>query len=243
MSYNPHRHSKKRTRTQPNSRFNGTKRSDIARRQGLGAAVTISSEDRTAHGYANEVFKSKKFTVRNELIAAGNAYPFGKNAKQDRVYHVISGTLVVTHDNGDETVVTKFPPGNAFVAERNKAYSVASMNAPVELVVVEDTGYAKNFKIEQQGVVAPVDEEIFSAGPTAPATARRKDQSKAKSQAITAAKKRARKTKPKLSAGPTQAVTGPGIGQSVGRNITTNANSHAVDGVNPMPGGPGAYRD
>lgn len=258
MSYNPTRaknfYGKKRRRVQPSSRHHGIKKSDIQRRAGLGTTVPVSANERTTHGYAHQVFEGKKFTVRTEILAAGNATPFGINEKADRVYQVTRGVLFVTHEEGEESKITRVQPGASFVAAKGTKYNVASSTEDVEIVIIEDSGYEKNFKGTLPGTVSEVEEEIFNPGPAANQTtsARRKDQTKAKAQAVTAARKRGRRRPVKTAAPPTPAVTTvsgrtqelqPKELRRAGKSKANNANSASVQGVNPMPGGAGSYRD
>ena len=258
MSFNPVRaknfYKNPSRRRRPADPRAGTKHSDIMRRQGVGLTVPGTNRFGTGTGFASDVFKGKDFTVRSEVLHAGNATGFGFNQEGDRVYQVMRGNLFITvgNDEGGKDIV-QIQTGGQFVAPRGMQYNVATSTEDVELLIIETAGYDDTWDEQEPGVARPVENPTQqSAGPATPTT-RRLDQTKAKQQAVAAARqtarRRGRRPAPKVAAGPTPAVQGGGgattqTGSSkLGRNTTTNANSGNVTGVSPMPGGPGAFRD
>lgn len=243
MSYNPTRAanfyrntSKRRMRTPPKG--SGVKHSDIMRRQGIGQEVPLQGRVTTSTGISAPIFEGGKFTVRTEVINAGNQHPYGVNENSDRVYRVLSGVLYVTVCTGmqndpekgvqEHKEVRQVQAGSTFQAAKGLRYSVSSSNAEVELLIIEDKNYDKGWKTLEEGVVRAAENTLSGTTPDSPRPTRRRDQSKAKAAAQAQARKR---------------VPQPTTSGKVGRNKSGDANSAAVPGVNPMPAGPGAYSD
>jgi mannose-6-phosphate isomerase-like protein (cupin superfamily) len=254
MSYNPvraknfYRNTSKRPRRQdPHA---GIKHSDIMRRQGMGQTLPTEGRQQTPHGFGATIFSGEDFNVRSEIIAAGNNLGFGVNEEADRVYQVIRGPLfvIIEGEQGTKDVLQVQDGGN-FRAPRGLKHGVASSGTnDVELLVIESASYADTWQQIEDGVARTSEDlaaytnnqaaqqaqiNIADAPP-----ARRRDQSKAKKQAVKEAAKR-RRRQPKMAASPTPAQTAA-AGQKVGRNASKNANSGNVQGVNPMPMGPGS---
>lgn len=243
MSYNPVRAanfyrntSKARRRNPPPG--SGTKHSDILKRQGVGQTVPLNNRTETLHGVGAPIFEGGKFVVRSEVMFAGNATDYGVNEKNDRVYQVNSGVLFATVKVGEKNEggepqairdVIEVQAGGTFRAPKGLEYSVATSTGPVELLIIEDKNYDKNWKRLSPGVSSTETSPVLAgATPDRPVQHRRRDQSKAKAQAETAARSRGAR---------------PQTGGKIGRNTSIDANAANVRGTNPMPAGPGAYSD
>ena len=125
----------------------GTKHSDIVRRTGVGQALPADRK-RTLTGYGAETFRGDDFTVRYELIAAGNAHPLGINTKRDRVVHVLEGQLFVqlaipTEDSVEHKYVSVLA-GGQYVAKAGTIHALGdSGTGDVSVMVVEPAASLK----------------------------------------------------------------------------------------------------
>lgn len=272
MSYNPtranHRNPSQRRRRKPNPHA-GVKHSDIMRRQGFGAGLPADDRAPTPHGIASRLFEGKDFSVTVEAIGAGNRLEFGVNKKADCVFYVLRGTLYIFVEGDPPAEGEKAPhdifqvaAGGRFSAPRGLRHGVAASGTEdVEVLVVRSAGYEKDWEALEQAVtretstvrtneVALGPEPVVGAGPLPTETPavpqqRRRDQSKAKAAAAKQASRRARRKPKSQTPAPQpqpggQSVTGAA---NVGHNPSDNPNSGNVNGVNPRPGGAGAYRD
>jgi mannose-6-phosphate isomerase-like protein (cupin superfamily) len=254
MSHNPvraanfYKNNNKRRRTV--DAHAGTKHSDIMRRQGVGTSIPGTARYGTGHGFAADVFKGPDFTIRAEILAAGNAIGYGVNVEGDRVYQVMRGQLFITVADGTAKKIVTVQAGGSYVLPRGLAYSVATSTEDVELLIIESTGYRQTWTEESHGIARAFEgSPSVSAGPQAPTETRRRDQSKAKAQAAASAQalnKRRRRPPKAVAAPPTGArrgaITQTGA-QKIGRNAAANPNSAAVVGVSPMPTGAGGYKE
>ncbi len=234
----------------------GIKHSEIMRRQGFGTTLP-TQRAATPTGFTSEVFEGDGFTVRQDLLAAGNSSGVGVAAEHDRVFHVLRGVLyiVLESDNGAQEFVQVQEGGN-FVAKAGTRHGYAtSGTAEVSLLIIEDAGFAEGWQVLSAPVQAthqhPLEAAhapqpqpyVIGSGQQQPApSSRRRDQSKAKNQAaMQAHSKRRRQPKKVSSMGQGQAMPQQAGGQTVtgatriGHNSPTNANSSNVDGVNPKP--------
>jgi len=228
----PYRNNNKRRARQLDPKA-GIKHSDIMRRQGLGQTIPLMGRISTPYGVSAEIFAGEDFTVRSEFINSGNNLGYGVNKKAERVYQVAKGVLYVTYDNNGARNIIQIQEGGTFRAPKGLAHSVSSSNSDVELIVIESSGYMKDWKVlMDEEVVTSTVPSLLATTPDVPATPRRKDQSKAKAAAEQQARKRARSTSPNVAAS-----------GKIGVNKIRSSNSANVVGVNPRPGGPGAYSD
>lgn len=253
MSYNPVRAAsfyKNRGKgvRHPQNPHAGIKHSDIMRRQGLGVTVPMASRTMTPHGLAATLMESEAFVVRSEVIAAGNSLGRGLNSKQDRLMIVRVGSLFVetTDEVSQQAIMHRLQTGAHVKLTKGLIHKIATSGTEdAEVLFVEEPGYQEGFEYIERPELKGMHAEAVLAGHTPDAatqiTARRHDQTVAKSQATQAAVKRGRRRVARTAAGPTPASSGQAAGSAIGRNASTNPNSGNVEGVNPQPMGAGAY--
>ena len=241
MSYNPVRAANFRKtgrKRRPLDPHAGVKHSDIMKRQGLGTTVPMAARTPTPHGFAAEIFACSDFTLRSEVIGAGNSTGYGVNPDGDRVYHVVRGVLFVFVEgkevNGEpQRDILQVQAGAFFKAERDMKHGVAASGTnDVEVLVVESADFAKTWEVLEAGETRDISGVLAGGTPQEPSpvgTARRTDQSQAKAQAANMAVQATRR-RPR---GPAQAAAGPG--QPARGGALNNANSATVEGVNPRP--------
>jgi len=227
----------------------GTKHSDIMRRNGLGTTLPMDARLYSRSGMAALLFSGKDFVVRGELLAAGNATSYGFNPKGDRMYLVRDGALFVTFEDAEgNKQIKQFQSGSSFSAPAGTKHCVGSSGtADVEILVIESAKYGDKWQELEAGVGSGLPQNaVLAVGPQ-PIPARTGDIDKAKRAAVAERVSRNRR-QPKSAeltaaqrgqAGP-RTVTGS---QNIGRNTASNPNSGNVTGVNPMPSGPGGFRD
>jgi len=226
----------------------GTKHSDIMRRAGLGVTVPLSSREVTSSGFAAILMKSPTFTVRSELVAAGNNLGLGVHKTKNRMVLVRSGSLFVqTNDEvTQEAVLHRLQTGGHINLSAGTVHRIASSGTEdAELLIVEDTGYEQGFEYLEAPEVQGMSPHAVLAGGTPDAavtTTRRADQTIAKTQAVQNAVQRRRRA-PRLGAGPTPAASDGAVGQRAPTTSPLNPNSTNVQGVSPRPMGPGGLGD
>jgi len=250
MSYNPtraknfYKNPSRRRRLAPNPHA-GTKHSDIVRRNGMGATVPLENRQQTASGFMASVFENDKFSVRQEVLAAGSSIGWGCNKKADRVIKVLTGVLYITVEEGGEKAMKTVQAGGYFRAPRKTQYGYAtSGTADAEILVIESADYHKTWESLEDSIAPSGQPQIFvqpaASSTNRPARRSKEDRTQAVSQALRTASK-GRRRKPQRMA--VQAAQSGAGDARIGKNTTTNTNSGNVAGVNPMPGGAAAFRD
>jgi len=136
----------KRRRRQPDVRTI-KKHSDIMRRTS-GSLVVGGAREKTPTGLVVPGYVGKTFETYYETMLAGTSTASVLHAKKDRTLRILSGTLFILSQKGDEPdVQQKAYAGDEIVLERGTTYRLATSKEDVEFFVCQSAKYAATLEV------------------------------------------------------------------------------------------------